>query len=451
MKKHIYIIALIFSAFAFQACDKMLDLQPEDVVVAEDALQTPDDLQRLLNSCYDVLGNLYDGRVQIMSELLSDNLAIPDNNNDYRAVYNRETTFFTSYTGGVYTDLYRAIYRVNTLLNSFEFIDGLSDSERVRIESEAKFIRAICHWQLVSLWAQPYGYTPNNTHLGIVLRTQPDNQAFPRASVGDVYSLINSDLAFARTNLPIENGNYANRYAASGLSALVNMQMMNFQAAADFATEAIDGPFLLDSLNRFTPNVSRETVFGVISLNVDNRNEALRDNYRSDNNSNPQLGLSDDLVNTLNFNPSDERIDKWLLPATGRTLVSKFDREVFNIPVIYLTQLKLIRAEALATLGSNLDLAIEDINDIRNRAFNGGNQLSGSSTAAVVVTAARQEFRKETICEGWWANHLKRFGAMGETVTIRGASWDCPGMAIQFPNAESSVSGFIFNEEGGCN
>ncbi len=451
MKRITYIIGIAFLAFGIQSCDKMLDLQPDDVVLAEDALQTPEDLQRLLNSCYDVLGNLYDGRVQIMSELQSDNLAIPNNNNDYRAVYNRETNFFTSSTGGVYTDLYRAIYRVNTLLTSFEFIDGLSDSEKVRIEAEAKFIRAICHWQLVSLWALPYGYTANNSHLGIVLRTAPDNQALPRASVADAYSLINSDLAFARTNLPIENGNYASRYAANGLSALVSMQMMNFQDAADFATAAIDGPFTLDSLNRFTPNVSTETVFGIVSFSIDIRNEALRDNYRSDNNSNPQLGLSDGFVELMNFSPSDERIDKWLSPSTGRTLVSKFDRDIFNIPVIHLTQLKLIRAEALATIGGDLTTALNDVNDIRNRAFNGINLLPESSSAETIKTAARNEYRKETVCEGWWSNHLKRFGAMGENIVIRGASWDCPGMAIQFPNSESSVSGFIFNEEGGCN
>ena len=436
---------------SFQSCDKMLDLQPEDVVVAEDALQTPDDLQRLLNSCYDVLGNLYDGRVQIMSELLSNNLALPDNNNDFRAVYNRETNFFTSYTGGVYTDLYRAIYRVNTLLNSFDLIDGLSSTDRTRIEAEAKFIRALCHWQIVSLWAQPYGYTPNNSHIGIVLRVSPDNEALPRTTVADAYNLIQSDLAFARGNLPVNNGNYANRYAANGLSAMVCMQMMEFQAAADFATEAISGPFTLDSLNRFTQNVSTETIFGIVSFDIDNRNESMRDNYRSDNNSNPQLGLSNDFVTFMNFSPSDNRIDEWLNPSTGRTLVSKFDREVFNTPVVYLTQLKLLRAEALAILGNDLSTAISDINDIRARAFNGTNLLSLSANAETVKQAARDEFRKETVCEGWWANQLKRFGAMGENITVRGAAWDCPGMALQFPNSESSVAGFIFNPEGGCN
>jgi hypothetical protein len=63
-----------------------------------------------------VLGNLYDGRVQIVNELRGDNLAEPDNNNDYKSVYNRETTFFTGINGGIYTDFYYAIYRSNVVL-----------------------------------------------------------------------------------------------------------------------------------------------------------------------------------------------------------------------------------------------------------------------------------------------------------------------------------------------
>jgi hypothetical protein len=204
-------------------------------------------------------------------------------------------------------------------------------------------------------------------------------------------------------------------------------------------------------LDRFTPQVSDETIFGIVSFGIDNRNEAMRDNYRSDNNSNPQLGLSDDFVAFLNFSPSDNRIDAWLSPSTGRTLVSKFDKEIFNIPLIYVTQLKLIRAEALAEIGSDLATARMDVNDIRERAFDGTNLIPESATAETIKQAARDEFRKSTVCEGWWIYHLKRFGVMGEDIEIRGAPYDCPGMAIQFPNSEASVSGFVFNPEGGCN
>ena len=66
-----------------------------------------------------------------------------------------------------------------------------------------------------------------------------------------------------------------------------------------------------------------------------------------------------------------------------------------------------------------------------------------------VIDAARDEFRKETACEGSGrtAAPTRR---MGEDITIRDAAWDCPGMSLQFSNTESTVQGFELNEEGGC-
>jgi hypothetical protein len=46
---------------------------------------------------------------------------------------------------------------------------------------------------------------------------------------------------------------------------------------------------------------------------------------------------------------------------------------------------------------------------------------------------------------------LKRRGAKGENIIIRGAPWNCPGMALQFPNGEFTSALFTGNPEGGCN
>ncbi|MEO0405057.1 MAG: RagB/SusD family nutrient uptake outer membrane protein, partial [Bacteroidota bacterium] len=150
--KKIQTLFFVGALILLGSCDKMLEFEPGDVILAEDALQTQDDVQRLLNSNYDVLANLYDGRVQVLSELLTENLAFPEDNNDFQAVYGRSTNFFTSTTNGVYSDFYRAIYRCNTVLESFEIVE-LSSEDQTRIEAEARFIRAICHWGLVKLYA----------------------------------------------------------------------------------------------------------------------------------------------------------------------------------------------------------------------------------------------------------------------------------------------------------
>ena len=171
MKKISYFILAIGFAFGIASCEKMLEYPPEGAILAEDALNTPDDAQRLLNSCYDVIGNLFDGKYQNICELMSDNMAEP-NGLDFNAVYNRETNFFTPTTNGTYGDFYYAIYRCNSLVKNFDLIDGLSDDDRNRMEAEAKFIRAFCHFNVVKIWAQPYGSSPSNSHLGIILRRE---------------------------------------------------------------------------------------------------------------------------------------------------------------------------------------------------------------------------------------------------------------------------------------
>ena len=84
----------------------LAEVNPDQYILAEDALETPEDLQALLVSCYDVLANLYDGDVQLMNELRGDNTNEPLSNNDFKAIYNRETIRWTSYVGGVNRDFF---------------------------------------------------------------------------------------------------------------------------------------------------------------------------------------------------------------------------------------------------------------------------------------------------------------------------------------------------------
>lgn len=111
-------------------CDRMLEFEPGDVILAEDAINNADDLQRMLNSNYDVLANLLNGRQQCIAELLTDNMARPYSSLDYTAVWNRETNFFTPTTGGLYTDFYYAIYRANVVVDSFDLVEDLDDVTR---------------------------------------------------------------------------------------------------------------------------------------------------------------------------------------------------------------------------------------------------------------------------------------------------------------------------------
>jgi hypothetical protein len=460
MKKISYFILAIGLALGIASCEKMLEYPPEGAILAEDALNTPDDAQRLLNSCYDVIANLFDGKYQNICELMSDNMAEP-NGLDFNAVYNRETNFFTPTTNGTYGDFYYAIYRCNSLMKNFDLIEGLTDDERKRMEAEARFIRAFCHFSVVKIWAQPYGATPSNSHLGIILKKDASNEPLPRSTVAESYAFILEDLEYAFANLPESNGNYAKQDAAAGLLAMVYFQMNNYAQAEFYASKVIDfGDYSLrDNLDRFpaTPEVNLETVFGIVSsspgdANIDQRTDNFIGNYNAGGVLPPNLMFSNELYQFTNLNSADDRLG-WMQSSGGKYKNRRFEDKVFfNIPIIYLTELKLIRAECLGEMGGDLSVAIADINAIRDRAFGVGlNDLSTSSTAAQVIAAARREYRIETMGEGKWINQLKRIGAKGENIVVRNAPWNCPGMALQFPNSEFTSALFVGNPEGGCN
>lgn len=469
MKKTVIYISILCTGLGFTGCSKWLDVAPENVILQEDALKTPDDLQRLLVSCYDVMGNTFDGRVQNIAELLTDNVQQPLNNLELTAVYDRETTFFNTTTNNVYTDLYRSVYRCNTLLESFDLIDGLSSEERTRIEAEARFIRAINHWWALKIYTQPWGATADNSHLGIVIRTKATQEPLARSTVKESYDFIISDLEFAFNNLPASNGAYANKYAAAALLTHVFFQQNNYTAAVSYADEVINsGLYTLEpSLDYYRAmsvealgTSNPEAIFSIVSTAnseiVDARNEGFRDNYWPGA-AGSQLSYSSDLANFFSLTPSDGRIAAWTLASNGQVQGLRFGNNgiqsfFFNIPLLRLSVIQLIRAEALAELGTNLTSAIDDINAIRARAFGAGiNELSAGATSDQIITAAREEFRKETISEGLRIDQIRRQGALGENIEVRNAPWNCPGMAVQFPNGEFTGSAFIGNPEGGCN
>jgi hypothetical protein len=120
---------------------------------------------------------------------------------------------------------------------------------------------------------------------------------------------------------------------------------------------------------------------------------------------------------------------------------------------MYQTEMMLIRAEAIAYAQTGrLSEAIADINSIRARAYSQDNSLSTSSSVDQVKAAARKEYRLETIGEGKWLDQFRRIAIESNSnLRIRTSPWNCPGMALQFPNNEFTSALFVGNPEGGCN
>jgi hypothetical protein len=460
MKRSKILSAIILLSVLYSCSKEFLEKKPESTdtqINSDEAIKAAQDLRELLNSVYDVAANLYGGQAQNLMELLGDDVGLPVSQTDYLPVYYRKSDIFNGTIGGRYKDAYLSIYRANVLIMKKDEVSEISEAEKIKIEAEARFLRALNHHAILRMFAQPPGFTANNSHPGIVMRMKYSQDAGVRSTMAECLALILSDLDFAEQNLPDDNGAYATKWSAKALKARFYLDQNKFAEAAQFAGEVLNsGKFaLLDSLNRFTAGANSEQIFYTVSTFVQDKisdergGDFLR--YRSDNNDNPSMRASEELYNFIAFDTLDKRKDNWFRVIDKAGIVTyavkKFDRSFMWIPILHLTEMKLTRAEALAALGTDVSTALNDLNEIRHRA--GLDSLSGIS-GVDLVNAIRDERRKEMCFEGDRTMQIKRKGVLGYDSQSRGAIWNCPGMVLQFPGAENSVIGFQLNPTGGC-
>lgn len=469
LKNYTYKIAAVAlsTTLFFSSCEEeLLEYEPENVLLEEEAIQTKEDLELLLNAAYEVTANGFNGQSQNLHELLSDNLEAPDNQDDYIQVYNRRADIFNGSVEAYYKEPHFAINRANVIRESVDLVSGVSEADRKRLIAEADFLRAINLFDVVLLWAQPYGYTPNNTHPGLAIPYEDSRQPLPRSSVQAVYDYVITNLETAIPNLPDVNPGYATSWAAKALLAKVYFQMGEYQLAVQNADDVLNnGPFQFetsDSLgfDRFlTGQIHPEAIYTTVSSNTgnDNRSGGYTGNWRKGNQ--PTLTVAQDFINFYfpsgldTANNSDKRVRWFTVLNEGqpnqRYSCDKFDKDYFNIPLLHVTDLKLLRAEAIALSGGNIATAVQDLRDIQTRA-NSFEQIADSPSTEELLRQIRYERRLEMIGEGDRLRQLKRRGAVeGEDIVIRGADWDCNGMVLQFPNEELSEI-FELNPQGGC-
>jgi starch-binding outer membrane protein, SusD/RagB family len=459
MKKVIYIIIAGSISFGTPSCKKFLDRTPVNQVTEEQALTNETDLQALMNGAYsDYINKVYNGKTQWVEDLLGDQSIGTLYSGDDGEIYKRKTSIFGDYKNGLYTDIYRPAYVGNKVLANL----SKAGSGKEAIEGQAYFLRAVTHFDAVRLWAQPWGFTADNSHPGIVLRLTADVTAGERSTVKAVYESIIADLKNAETLLgdAVVLGS-ANKWAAKALLARVYFQQNDFPNAFAYADQVIkSNKFQLDALyaNRFSIGLSKEIIFGFkyVANNIDPGGE-LRTRYRSDVTFSPQSQFN--ITNAFYAaatTAGDVRGAAWYSNTLrpGFNVLTKYNKNNFDVEMIGYTEIKLIRAEAGAETGAtNLPIAIADINDILTRAYGGTSKnLAVNAPAATVITTARRERELELVGEGNRVQEIKRIGARtGLNIDRRGARWNCPGFILQFPISEQAANAaFPMNQEGGC-
>src|SRR5258708_18944412 len=241
------------------SCDKQIDLVPQQQLDISGAFKDRDaTLSTLIgtyNSCQvlEVSGAM----PQIISDYMSDNSSFVGSLPTLQDIRDFNTLSTNANIQTLWQFNYQVIARANDVIYTVPKVPGtnFTDAERAQFIAEAKFLRAMVHFQMVNLFAQPYNFS-NGSNLGIPLVTTQftGTVTFPgRNSVAEVYDQVIKDLNEAIPDLPttystaIFTRGRATKGAAQALLSRVYLYK------GDYTNAATNAKLVLDASATYSP------------------------------------------------------------------------------------------------------------------------------------------------------------------------------------------------------
>lgn len=238
---------------SFTACEEeLLNPVPETAILDTSAFNTPTRVLGLVHGMYDGVKNpqFYGGRYIMYGDFRGEEFL------------NRTANIFTGYDTWSHTlnsssnevqNLWSAAYGAINLTNLF--LQGLTDNAAkvdpalaAPYAAEAKFLRALSYFSLVTLYAQPY-VADQGASPGLPLRLQAErsvaNNDLARSTVAEVYTQILKDLDEAEAALPatyptaLLNTTRAHKNSAVALKIRVYLNMGNYLKVIEEAAKIV--------------------------------------------------------------------------------------------------------------------------------------------------------------------------------------------------------------------
>ena len=402
--------------------DKLFQ-DPLNSISEADAFSTADRIEKSSVGMYDALqnANFFSGRILIYGDIRGLD-AIPNtyfgNMGFYSTTTSSDGTVASAWQGG-----YRTIYQANLFLKGFAPNASLvSQAKADQYVGEAKFIRALCYFELVNLWAQPYNFTADASHPGVPLVLvaaddpfAPSNQ-LPRATVKQVYDQMESDLLDAEAKLPATAPDAftrvarATKGAARALLARLYLYKGDYTKANQYADLVINSNVYSLNANPQTtfrtPYTTPESIFSVAMSGSDNpnTNNSLGQHY------NPRargdIAISVDYINLMDTTV-DLRYKNLVEKYNGSFWTTKYAGLTTDyVPVLRYAEVLLTKAEALARLGTGVDpTALALLTQVRNRSNGGALTIT---TKQQLIDAILKERRIELAFEGQGSFEFQR-------------------------------------------
>ncbi len=406
MKYTIQVLCFTVSLLLF-SCSDLLDIQPRQSVDTAVALDTREGINAAVTNAYTYLKAqaLYGRDLLAIAEALGDETRII--NRAGGRFVNEGQNVINNHLGG-WATYYAGINNINLILEALPK-SPFTEAERASIEGEVKFLRALFYFNL----ARVFAFDPKSAisaldkgGVPVVIAgvSAPRQVQYPtRASVADVYAQVYKDLADAIAKAPATGSpNRATKAAAMALMARASLYNEDFPNAIKFATDALAtgvGRFVgtTDYVAAWRGNSHPESIFEVLfqtrqeSLGVNNSLQSAYTSLESVAQANSLAALRPAPLPPANgwgsvvpttaflalhqtgdvrrqlYQDGLNRSNSIVTECTkflGKSGVVYMD----NVPVIRVSELFLIRAEALARSNGDLTAALADINRIRTRA-----------------------------------------------------------------------------------
>ncbi|MBL7818235.1 MAG: RagB/SusD family nutrient uptake outer membrane protein [Saprospiraceae bacterium] len=442
MKKFFKYI-ILFSALTVSSCDKLIEVTPRQSIDTSTALNSQENINAAITDVYVALKavEIYGRDLICTAEALGDDSRII--NRAGGRYVNQGSNVINNHIGG-WSVYYAAINRANLVLRALPK-STFSDAKKAELEGEVKFLRALLYFNLMRTYAfEPKAIIASLDKGGVPLMVDGvdalSEVSYPeRAPVADVYAQIYKDLTDAVAKAPTTGGpNKATKAAANALFARVALYNEDWANAVKYATDALAG-----GLGRFVasneyvaswraashPESIFEVLFQTRQENI-GVNESIQSAYTSIGSVSEATALAASRPATLPpasgwgavvpttallalYDSIDVRKGLYQLGLnrsnTITTECTKFLGKsgivyMDNVPVIRISELYLIRAEAYAKQDKLVE-ALADVNKIRTRA---GIAASTAATSTALLTEIEKQRRLELAFEGHRWFDLKR-------------------------------------------
>ena len=457
MKKIIYYIIVVLLAVGFWSCEDELDQMPISDKSTGGFFKTVSDFEQAVNGVYASLSS-YPERQFHLSDVRSDNVYGVGQSGvrPHEPVNNFSLSLATNdYIEEAWETNYIGIKDANVVLDRISTDIVTDEATYKHMIGQVKFLRALYYFDLIRY----FGAVP----LIDVPVTIDESLEIPRSPVTDIYTLIISDLEAAIDQLPESwtgsNVGRATSYAAKALLAKVYLTRSGVKLNANgpclgsdeygkaltLLNEVIAGPFItldnyadiFDLENENNDEIVFDVQFksGGLDLGASYPGLLTGSGYWAEAGVPFAIGLetkdiSFDLINSYGDN-TDLRFDfnvsmGYIDASSGRFVedpdcvkFSKKDPKTWgedrfdfpiNFPVIRLTDVLLMKAEAILSGATGSQQEVDDIvNTIRTRA--GLDSLSN-----VTMDQMLEERRKEFLGEGTRWHVLVRTGKVLEVM-----------------------------------